>query len=833
MNQENNPAYPPQLARLESEWLNERRKAVNDADPSREFAGIGLSGGGIRSATICLGVFQALARHKLMHRVDYISSVSGGGYFAAFFGRLFCRQSDAEPRPNTAATVEALLAATPDSSPVRNLREFGRYIAPNGAGDIFNILAILLRNWLTIHLVLGIAFLAAFMLFILIRNFLAPFGCHAPYAWLLAVIALAWSIPCGWAYWIPPKTCWPISAPAWGLLAAVAFLGIILTHHAFAASSSGQWAPLLWALPTAVAACTTVAHVGARGIHRATSFSTLQSTYRNRLSRWLQKSLIALLAVLIIAGLEGAGRWLYLAAVIKPVPFQYSLIGIGTSLTAAFALIQRKKLALEKFSKKSIDRSIRKLVLPIAALGLWMTLLIGWSFLAHLLVYRSPPYHLFSLIVLVLLAWLMGLHLGFVNFSSHHTFYSARLTRAYLGASNPNRNTQTTHPLTESDPDDDIPMAEYFGWNLKSPDLRPCARGAPIFILNTTINETMDGRSSIQQLDRKGTSLAIGPCALSVGVRHHASPIFQDKRSEDGRPIEEFQCQSPSEKEAFKVFQPASCPSEFRPQRLTLGQWTAISGAAFSTGVGSKNNIFLSLLTGFANVRLGYWWYPGLSRPRQWKGILGTQGQLIGEMLARFPGTACREWYLSDGGHFENLGAYELLRRRLRRILLIDAEADPDYAYNGLLLLTRKARIDFGTTIRFLNAKELDAKLDASCRPHFGTLDDLRRPADRSGLSKVHAALATVEYPDHSAGDLLYLKPTLTGDEAPDVLDYHSRNPDFPHQPTADQSFDEAQWESHRALGLHIGNAIFQPRARRSNGWRPADLFTSALLPSH
>ena len=298
MNPENNPAYPEELQRLENEWLTERQKAVGETRSSRNYVGIGLSGGGIRSATICLGVFQALARHKLLHHVDYLSSVSGGGYFAAFLGRLFGRNIGEGTNKNNAAAVEALLAANPDSPPVRNVRDFGRYIAPGGAGDVLNILAIFLRNWLTIHLVLGVAILAAFMLCIFIRIFLTQHGCSRPYLWLLAAVGLFWSIPCGWAYWIPPKTRWSIAGPAWGLLIAVGLFGILLTTARFHAAP-GKGNSFVWAIPTVVADCTVDAHWRGRWIHPAPSFSMLQSRYRNRLSRGLQNSLIALLTVLI------------------------------------------------------------------------------------------------------------------------------------------------------------------------------------------------------------------------------------------------------------------------------------------------------------------------------------------------------------------------------------------------------------------------------------------------------------------------------------------------------------------------------------------------------
>lgn len=838
-----NPAYPPAVAELEQEWLEARRTAISETSSSRECVGIGLSGGGIRSATICLGVFQGLARHELLRYVDYISSVSGGGYFASFLGRLYGRREKGRPSPN-AVTVEKLLAEKPDSRPVRNVRDFGRYIAPKGSGDIINAAAGILRNWFTIHIVLGVLFLAVFIFCILCSQLYAQ---YVPRAFLglcgliPALITLIVVIPCGWAYWIPPKARPGIKGPAWVLLGFIAALGISLIVK-WPVSLLGSQHMYLGSGLLVLVGMTIVFHgFGRIRIPPPATFDVLQATYRNRLSRWLGKSLSALAVVLIVAGLNYAGARIFHAVFAQHSSWR--LAGLGAAVTAAFALVQRVKLAFDKLSVDVSRKTVKKLALVVAALGIWAVILAGWSALAHFLAGRmlrdsALPYHLWIFFaILCVLAWVMGLHRGFVNFSSQHSLYSARLTRAYLGASNPNRD-QTCHPLTESDPDDDISMAAYWGWN-HGMKKRPCARGAPIHLLNVTINETVDGRSSIQQLDRKGTSLAIGPCALSVGIRHHAIPVSKPKEANNPRPPERFKCATPVKNNDYNVFKSTSKKPSFDIERLTLGHWTAISGAAFSTGTGSHTNLFLSLLTGFANVRLGYWWKPNIM-PHQAQSFLEVQRMLFNEFTARFHGTARRAWYLSDGGHFENLGAYELLRRRLKRIMLIDAEADPDYSYEGLLLLIRKARIDFGAVIRFLTAEELDQKLDPACRPLFGTLEDLRRPEGRQAVSKAHAAFAVVEYPDdvdcpdkledrhkHNAvGDLLYLKSTLTGDEPPDVRDYHAQNPDFPHQTTADQFFDEAQWESHRALGLHIGEQLFQPWPRSSAGWHPADLFS-------
>jgi hypothetical protein len=148
--------------------------------------------------------------------------------------------------------------------------------------------------------------------------------------------------------------------------------------------------------------------------------------------------------------------------------------------------------------------------------------------------------------------------------------------------------------------------------------------------------------------------------------------------------------------------------------------------------------------------------------------------------------------HLSDGGHFENLALYELIRRRCRYIIVSDCGADPDVAFDDLANALRRIREDFGVEI------ELDV---SPLRP------------DSDGKSKQHAVIGTVHYnglAGYDKGTILYIKPTLTGDEPPDVLQYRTRNTAFPHESTGDQFYDEAQWESYRRLGEHAGHSVLR-----------------------
>jgi hypothetical protein len=241
--------------------------------------------------------------------------------------------------------------------------------------------------------------------------------------------------------------------------------------------------------------------------------------------------------------------------------------------------------------------------------------------------------------------------------------------------------------------------------------------------------------------------------------------------------------------------------------------------------MGRCTSLGLSLVAGLANVRLGYWWDSGVNpRERRTRGRLRRvvawlfpfQSYLLSEWLARFHGPARRHWYLSDGGHFENTGVYELLRRRLPHVICCDCGADPEYGFGDLASLVRKARIDFEAEVRFVSAEQL-RKLPVQAWPasflaQLGMPQDFADPKRRATGAQPHALLAVVRFGEPPAAEafalILFLKPALSGDEPLDLWEYHAQQPDFPQDSTADQFFDEAQWESYRKLGEHTAAQI-------------------------
>jgi len=162
---------------------------------------------------------------------------------------------------------------------------------------------------------------------------------------------------------------------------------------------------------------------------------------------------------------------------------------------------------------------------------------------------------------------------------------------------------------------------------------------------------------------------------------------------------------------------------------------------------------------------------------------------LVGELFGQTSDES-RYVYVSDGGHFENLGLYELVHRRCKFIIVSDVSDDPDSRFGALANAVERIRTDFGVMI------DID-------------LAPLRKdPA--TGLTSQHCAVGTIRYDDSGdRGFLVYLKTTRSGHESPAVRGYAADHPGFPHQSTADQFFDEAQFEAYRELGLHIAREVF------------------------
>lgn len=246
----------------------------------------------------------------------------------------------------------------------------------------------------------------------------------------------------------------------------------------------------------------------------------------------------------------------------------------------------------------------------------------------------------------------------------------------------------------------------------------------------------------------------------------------------------------------FFLFSKLYCGSEstgyiktegYEKGEVRLATAMAVSGAAASPQMGLYSSPFLTFLMTLFNVRLNRF----MPNPNHRKRFTIKLWPLyfVKELLGR-----CKETdsllNLSDGGHHENLGVYSLLKRRCRIIIASDAAADQGFQMMDFANLQRKARIDLGVDIVVQDKDQL-------------------QPDPESGYTESHYLLGTIRYPEGKEGKLIYIKSCLTGDEPADILAYRRKNPSFPDETTADQFFDESQFESYRKLGELIGNDVF------------------------
>jgi hypothetical protein len=410
----------------------------------------------------------------------------------------------------------------------------------------------------------------------------------------------------------------------------------------------------------------------------------------------------------------------------------------------------------------------------------------------------------------------------FVNRSSLAQAYAARLARAYLGASNPKRHSPDTANITEVVAGDDVASVV---------DYRPHEAGGPIHLINVMVNQTVDFTSQRGNRDRKGENLAVSSIGVSIGKKWHSvwGASGETDASKNLATLDPIGRVPGSE---HPLVDEAGHPT-VGAETLSLRQWMSISGAALASGRGAGTELGTALLFGLANVRIGFWWdsgiltsaragFPDLSFLRRLLYLLPdvfyTQSLILYEWLARYAGPWAQHWYLSDGGFFENLGGYELIRRRVPRIIICDASADPRYEFEAVADLTRKVRIDFDASIEPFSAADLKAYVPNDLQELIGVLDDLRPQMDANGTAAgpapKRAAIFWVRYQAGSVRKsvLLYIKATVPSAEPADVKNYRAVHPEFPHEGTADQFFDEAQWESYRRLGEFLATPLFMDK---------------------
>ncbi|RZU40820.1 hypothetical protein [Edaphobacter modestus] len=383
------------------------------------------------------------------------------------------------------------------------------------------------------------------------------------------------------------------------------------------------------------------------------------------------------------------------------------------------------------------------------------------------------------LAMLAVTALLFGWRID-VNEFSLHSFYRDRIARCYAGASNPDRRANRFTGFAASDKRlrlidllparfNDARLSNLWA-NTCGPDLCSTAPQPPVYegpfpIFCTTLNLSFGQDLAYQE--RKGVSFAFTPlyCGYDVGWTEADTDRVQ------------FNGYAPTRSFAY---------DDGGPRMATA---VATSGAAMSPNWGFHSSPTMAFLLTIFNVRLGLW----IRNPRHkrfrlrgrhsnpaspWFGLFYLLAELFGLVNdeAAFV-------YLTDGGHFENMGLYELVRRHCATIVICDAEQDGDLSFQGIGMAIRKCRIDHGAEIT----------LDLSQMEPTGT------PA----ASPYPCIAGTIRYSNGAVGQILYIKSAYTRDLPADVVNFHKENPTFPNTSTLDQWFSESQFESYRRLGQH------------------------------
>jgi hypothetical protein len=906
---------PPATARARVLRAGMPPRAGGDEAPRQRaiesgLVGVAVSGGGIRSATFSLGILQALSARGLLTSVDYLSTVSGGGYVGAWLESLLQKESE-DKGVNALPDVQRLLSAEnansaqgPEANPIRFLRDYSNYLTPKigmFSADTWAMAMIWMRNTILNMIVI----VSTACLVLLLPRLLGIVFAQQDDGFMIVGRDIAFGFTTNW---LSVMTLAVLAIPAiligrnlgrfsegaikgrkWYERQAYVLLGIILpTLVAAFLTAMCMWyfaldshylaigekqtadtypwiAHELWVPPIFFLILMFVAEMEGRfmgcflregrGLWRIclAVIAFVGYPFISAFVFWICLDLIGrlmwgwpeldgayhamtfgtplimiafALAVTIQIGLMGRqfpddrrewfgkmGAWITIVSLGTLAFFGFSYyapllvaqaIAWGNSYAqvglpvAWIASTISGVLAARKWGEGSGKMS--KLVITVAPYVFVVGLVASLACVMHLLTYAGVAWPDFEwdagflaerhwdIVSQVPLSWLLwsavitgGIALLFsvtvdINEFSMHHFYKNRLVRCYLGAC---RNAERDpNPLTGFDAGDERRLASlrHDGTLERRSDdgtvtRKPAPYAGPYPIVNATLNLVKGDRLSWQE--RKGTSFTFTP--KYCGWQYATTAASTTEVPE------------PSYRTTNVYAYPVTGSDD---GGIGLGTAIAISGAAASPNMGYQSSPALAFLMTVFNVRLGWW----LGNPRRdrFKNAGPRYGlnYLVTELFG-LTNDHRRYVYLSDGGHFENMGLYELIRRRCQLVMVCDGEQDGNMHFGGLGNAVRKCRTDFGV--------EID--IDVS---------RIRKDA-AAGISAQHCAVGTIYYPEtvggrKLTGTLVYVKSSLTGDEPTDILEYRARQGEFPHQSTADQFFDESQFESYRRLGYHIAD---------------------------
>jgi len=403
------------------------------------------------------------------------------------------------------------------------------------------------------------------------------------------------------------------------------------------------------------------------------------------------------------------------------------------------------------------------LVAPIALVLLVYGVFLSGFLLADALVYSGPWWLWVVLLAGCALAYLLGKQVN-INYISIHRYYRDRLMELFM-------------------PDVDDVLED-----------------------NCSPTADLANTSSLHEMCNFTDATANGPYHL---INANMVTEGSSNKRLKGRGGESF------------LLSPLYCGSEatgwratdrYMHKKMNLATAMAISGAAADPhgapgGEGLTRNKSLSFLMALLNVRLGYWApNPGKSESAtlhypNWfsqgkKELLGTDMDETSDFV-----------HLADGGHFENLAVYELIRRKLKTIVVCDGAADAGFTFIDFANLIEKIRVDFGVEISVNGHPDFQVNGEQAKSLLAMCPDENKHHPLAVELAKSGFVTATIDYGEESAGPgtLIYIKTTLIGGLPDDIYAYKRGHKEFPDQTTADQFFDEKQFEAYRELGYRLG----------------------------
>jgi hypothetical protein len=837
-------------------------RRIRTGEYEEDLVGVAISGGGIRSATFALGVLERLKELDYLRYADYLSTVSGGGYIGAWL------------LGNVRRTRYFLSRMTSWQESIQRLRDYSKYLAPQSgflSADSWVIWGTWIRNatliqltavaWLAAGFVLALAGKAGFewigsqpvseaMHLLLAAGCLVLAGLITvnlrerktgrsnqhhlivAVAWIGSFLsaALLWSrtsvaedysviLKSEYSQWlyIGPSmlaAMWWISLvsfPAakrfrafWSVLIALFTGGVMYLASCGVRYLFGVWAGMRkdefgWYAyvfgPPLVLLAVTFAVVVFIGILGRTS-DDWRREWWTRYGSWLAMYGAGFLALALVAVFGHV--WIAKLAHLPYKSIKWSAVvgWIGSVASGLLAGNSGKTGGSAEGSSRILEwvARIGGILFIIGAVlllstGLHFVLVqiwldyggLWWQDLNQLLTPATLVVTFFSLLILGgLFSWRFDLNTFGLN-----QFYRNRLVRCYLGATRWKPGSRQPERFTGFDDNDDLSLTELQFRFVNSKYEEERFRG-PFPIVNCALN--LGGSSDLSVKTRQSTSFTLTP--LSAGAAR--ARVGYAPMPEGGQ-------------NGFSG-------------GVLLGEAISISGAAASPNMGHNTSPLVSVLLTLFNVRLA-WWFPNPGEKWwSWRGSPLSIYYLLKEFLG-LADEGSRYVNVSDGGHFENLAIYELIRRRVKVIIASDGECDPDLNFGSLGNLIRICETDFGAKI------EID-------------VSSVRKQAN--GQSRAHCAVGRIAYSNGSLGYLIYLKSSLTGDEDPDIEQYHAEHPDFPHESTGNQFFTEDQFESYRRLGHHIASLAFRDADYGTNlvdiarglydVWTPAGFSSDAFV---